>query len=64
MWCARLCGSAGPDDEFDPAVNGDPDGQLGEETEDGYDEMSPAVGWDDESDGDDEGDPEGETDEG
>jgi hypothetical protein len=50
----------GPEDDFDPAVNGDPDGHSGEETEDGYDEMSPEVGWEDPSFEDDEDDEEGD----
>lgn len=40
------------EDEFDPAVNGDPDSTTGEEDESGFDEMSPFVGWEDESDED------------
>ena len=44
----------GPEDEFDPAVNGDPDSTTGEEDDSGFDEMSPLVGWEDEGD-DDEG---------
>jgi hypothetical protein len=43
----QICG---PEDEFDERVNGDPDSTLGEDDESGFDEMSPAVGWDDESD--------------
>lgn len=30
----------GPEDEFDPAVNGDPDSLTGEEAEEGFDEMA------------------------
>ena len=44
----------GPEDEFDPAVNGDPDSTTGEEDESGFDEMPAEAGWEDESD-DDEG---------
>ena len=41
----------GPEDEFDPAVNGDPDSTTGEEPDAGeFDEMPVENGWDDESD--------------
>lgn len=30
----------GPDDPFDPAVNGDPSSTLGEDDESGFDEMA------------------------
>lgn len=52
---AEICGGPddGPGDEFDDAVNGDPDSRLGEEDESGFDEMSPEVGWQDEAPSDD-----------
>ena len=55
---------AGPEDEFDDETNGDPDSLLGEEDDDGYEEMAdypdePMIddGFDDaEGDEDEEGD--------
>ena len=44
----------GPEDEFDPETNGDPDSLTGEEDEAGFDEMSPEVGWEDEEGEDDD----------
>lgn len=44
--------AAGPYDDFDPEVNGDPGSTVGEEDERGFDEM-PAVYWPDEQLGDD-----------
>ena len=47
----------GPEDEWNPEVNGDPDSTNGEEPDEGeFDEMSPLVGWEDESDDDDDED--------
>jgi hypothetical protein len=44
----------GPDDEFDPALNGGFSGN-GEEDESGYDDMPVECGWEDESEGEDDG---------
>ena len=40
----------GPEDPFDEAANGDPDSMNGEDDEEGFDEMSSELGWDDELD--------------
>lgn len=50
----------GPEDEADPAVNGDIDSVNGEEAEDGFDDMPVDCGWEDESD--EEDDAEGDED--
>jgi hypothetical protein len=43
----------GPDDEPDPAVNGDGDSHHGDDDESGYDDMPVECGWeDDEGDSD------------
>lgn len=45
----------GPEDEFDPVVNGDPDSTCGEEDEEGFDEMADWPEPDFEPDEDEEG---------
>ena len=44
----------GPEDEFDPCVNGDPSSLHGEEDEEGFDDMPLAGGWEDDGDDDDD----------
>lgn len=44
----------GPEDDPDPAANGDPGSMNGEDDEAGFDEMSPRLGWEDEADEDDD----------
>ena len=51
----RLRRGAGPEDDLDPCVNGDPDSLTGEEDEAGFDDMPLENGWEDEG-GDDEED--------
>ena len=50
----------GPEDEFDPQVNGDPDSTVGEEDETGFDEMAdwPEPDFEPEDDGDEDEDDE------
>jgi hypothetical protein len=65
-WVARhFARHAGPEDEPETNVNGDPDSHSGEETEEGFEEMSSEVGWEDPSfeDDDDEDEPDGAADE-
>lgn len=49
-----LASAAGPEDEFDDAVNGDPDSMNGEDDETGFDDMPVMNGWEDEGGEEDE----------
>jgi hypothetical protein len=52
---AALEREQGPEDEFDDEANGDPDSMLGEDDEEGFDELPVENGWpDDDEEGEDD----------